>query len=42
MALVDEVAFRRVDTRVASLLPRRGRTENPIRITHQEIAAELV
>lgn len=41
MALVDEVAFRRVDTRVASLLLQRSRSENPIRITHQEIAAEL-
>lgn len=41
MALVDEVAFRRMDVRVASLLLERGRLENPIRITHQEIAAEL-
>jgi CRP/FNR family transcriptional regulator len=41
MALVDEVAFRRMDVRIASLLLERGRLENPIRITHQEIAAEL-
>ena len=41
MALVDEVAFRRVDTRVASFLLNRSRIQNPIHITHQEIAAEL-
>lgn len=41
MALVDEVAFRRLDRRVASLLLTRGERENPIVITHQEIAAEL-
>jgi len=41
LALVDEVAFRRVDARVAALLLDRSRTNNPGRITHQEIAAEL-
>jgi CRP/FNR family transcriptional regulator len=41
MAIVDEVAFRRMDTRVAGLLVERSRYQNPIRITHQEIAAEL-
>ena len=41
MALVDEVAFRRVDKRVAALLSARGRIRNPVHITHQEIAAEL-
>jgi CRP/FNR family transcriptional regulator len=41
MAIVEEVVFRRVDVRVASLLLRRGRVQNPIRITHQEIAAEI-
>lgn len=41
MAIVDEVAFRRMDTRVATLLVKRSRLQNPIRITHQEIAAEL-
>jgi len=39
--IVDEVAFRRLDTRIASFLLERGRIQNPIRITHQEIAAEL-
>ena len=41
MALVDEVAFRRMDGRVAALLIQRGRRENPIPVTHQEIAADL-
>lgn len=41
MALVDEVAFRRMDVRVASLLQERARRQNPIHITHQKIAAEL-
>lgn len=41
MVIVDEVAFRRVDTRIAAFLLERGRSQNPIRITHQEIAAEL-
>jgi CRP/FNR family transcriptional regulator, anaerobic regulatory protein len=41
MALVDEVAFRRMDGRVAAFLTRRGRRKNPIPVTHQEIAAEL-
>ena len=41
MAVVDEIAFRRMDTRVASLLLARVEMQNPIRITHQEIASEL-
>ncbi len=41
MTIVDEVAFGRLDTRVAVLLLERGRADNPIRITHQEIADEL-
>jgi CRP/FNR family transcriptional regulator len=41
MSVVDEVAFRRLDVRVAGFLARRAREENPVRITHQEIAAEL-
>jgi len=41
MALVDEVAFRRMDGRVAAFLLQRGRLRNPIPVTHQEIAAEL-
>ncbi len=41
MAIVDEVAFRRMDKRVAALLVERSQIHNPIHITHQEIAAEL-
>jgi len=41
MMIVDEIAFRRMDARVASLLLARSRAHNPIRMTHQEIAAEL-
>lgn len=41
MAIVDEVAFRRMDARVAGLLAQRGRVNPHIRITHQAIAAEL-
>ena len=41
MAIVDEVVFQRMDRRVASLLLERGKTQNPVRITHQEIASEL-
>ena len=41
MNIVDEVAFRRLDQRVAALLVRRARRANPVVITHQEIAAEL-
>lgn len=41
MSIVDEVAFRRMDVRVAGLLLERSRRGNPIRITHQEIASEL-
>lgn len=41
MTIVDEVTFGRLDTRVAALLLERGRADNPIRITHQEIADEL-
>ncbi len=41
MVLVDEVAFRRMDTRVASWLLDHAQHESNIRITHQEIAAEL-
>ncbi len=41
MEIVDEIAFRRMDARVASLLLSRCQSEQPIRITHQEIAAEL-
>lgn len=41
MAVVEEVAFQRMDRRVASLLLVKSRTQRPIRMTHQEIAAEL-
>jgi CRP/FNR family transcriptional regulator len=41
MAIVDEVVFRRMDARLASFLLDRSRTQNPISITHQEIASEL-
>ena len=41
MAVVDEIAFRRMDARVASLLLAHVEIQNPIRITHQEIASEL-
>jgi CRP/FNR family transcriptional regulator len=41
MVVIDEVAFQRMDTRIAAFLLGRSRVENPISITHQEIAAEL-
>ncbi len=41
MQVVDQVVFQRMDRRVAALLLQRGRSENPIRVTHQEIASEL-
>lgn len=41
MAVVDEVVFRQMDRRVAALLLRRAQAHNPLRITHQEIAADL-
>jgi CRP/FNR family transcriptional regulator len=41
MAVVNEVAFRRLDVRLADFLLARSRRENPVRLTHQAIAAEL-
>ncbi len=41
MEIVEEVAFRRMDARLASLLLERGRRSDLIHITHQEIASEL-
>jgi CRP/FNR family transcriptional regulator, anaerobic regulatory protein len=41
MAIVEEVAFRRMDARLASLLTERSRRSDLIHMTHQEIAAEL-
>jgi len=39
--IVDEVAFRRMDVRIAALLLDRSQAQNPVLITHQEIASEL-
>jgi CRP/FNR family transcriptional regulator len=41
MAVVDEVVFQRMDRRVAAWLLAKSRLQFPIRVTHQEIAAEL-
>lgn len=41
MNVVDEVAFHRLDQRVAALIARRAGMGNPVLITHQEVAAEL-
>ena len=41
MTVVDEVLFKRMDRRVAALLLTRSKTLHPVRVTHQEIAAEL-
>jgi CRP/FNR family transcriptional regulator len=41
MAIVEEVAFHRMDARLASLLSERSFRSDQIPITHQEIAAEL-
>ncbi len=41
MALVDQVAFNRMDQRIAELLLREATTGAPLKITHQEIASEL-
>jgi CRP/FNR family transcriptional regulator len=41
MEIVDEVAFQRMDRRVASFLLDRSQVQQPIRITHQEIANEI-
>jgi CRP/FNR family transcriptional regulator len=41
MAVVEEVAFSRMDHRIASLLLDWAKLQNPLHITHQEIAAEL-
>src|SRR5512139_377338 len=41
MAVVEEVVFQRMDRRVATLLLNRMGAGQPIRVTHQEIAAEL-
>jgi len=41
MMIVDEVVFKRMDRRVASLLLNQAKVQNPMLVTHQEIAAEL-
>lgn len=41
MEIVDEVAFHRMDRRVASFLLNRSKLQNPVMITHQEIANEI-
>lgn len=41
MEIVDEVAFQRVDVRVAAFLLERGQAGRSIAVTHREIAAEL-
>jgi CRP/FNR family transcriptional regulator len=41
MDIVDQVAFQRMDRRVASFLLDRSKLQNPIKITHQEIANEI-
>ncbi len=41
MEIIDEVAFHRMDRRVASLILKQAKNQNPLKITHQEIAAEL-
>jgi len=41
MAVIDEVVFQRMDRRVASWLLNQARVQSPVRVTHQEIAADL-
>jgi CRP/FNR family transcriptional regulator, anaerobic regulatory protein len=41
MTIVEEIAFRRMDVRVAAFLLKQSLVSDPIRITHQAIAAEL-
>lgn len=41
MEIVEEVAFHRLDARVATFLLNRSRRQHPVTVTHQEIADEL-
>lgn len=41
LEIVDEVVFHRMDRRVASFLLDRSQIENPILITHQDVANEI-
>jgi CRP/FNR family transcriptional regulator len=41
LAVVDEIAFRRLDVRIAGFLLRQQPTDAALALTHQQIAAEL-
>lgn len=41
MEIIEEVAFQRMDRRVATFLLEQSQLKNPINITHQEIANEI-
>lgn len=41
MEVIDSVVFQRMDRRVAAWLAQRAEPHNPVRATHQEIAADL-
>jgi CRP/FNR family transcriptional regulator len=41
LAIVDEIAFRRMDVRIAEFLLRRQPAGDALALTHQQIAAEL-
>jgi CRP/FNR family transcriptional regulator len=41
MMIVDEVAFQRMDRRVATFLLERAKSQNPLLITHQQVASEV-
>jgi CRP/FNR family transcriptional regulator len=41
IAVIEEVVFQRMDRRVASWLLSKVQAQNPVRTTHQEIAADL-
>lgn len=41
MAVMEEVVFHRMDRRIAAFLLKQAQRQNPIRVTHQEIASEL-
>ncbi|MEZ4655088.1 MAG: Crp/Fnr family transcriptional regulator [Candidatus Eisenbacteria bacterium] len=41
LVLVEQVAFSRLDSRLATLLIRYGRTRGPVLVTHQQLADDL-
>ncbi len=41
MTVIDEVVFQRMDRRVALWLLKQAKTQNPVLVTHQTIAADL-